>query len=79
MPTPRDFTEIGGSVQCLPNGHTLVSFGTAGRVVEYDGANVLWRRRVHLSRAADSLNVFTRRRCHSMTTRALVARLRICK
>ena len=43
MPTPRAFTEIGGSVQRLPNGHTLVSFGTAGRVVEYDGANVVWR------------------------------------
>ena len=41
--TPRALTEIGGSVQRLPRGHVLVSFGTAGRVVEYDGAIVAWR------------------------------------
>jgi len=35
---------IGGSVQSLPGGHTLVSFGTAGRVEEYDAAGrVVWR------------------------------------
>jgi hypothetical protein len=36
-------TEIGGSVQPLDDGRTLVSFGTAGRVEEYDAADrVLW-------------------------------------
>ena len=37
-------TEIGGSVQPLDGGRTLVSFGTAGRVEEYDSADHLqWR------------------------------------
>jgi hypothetical protein len=37
-------TQIGGSVQDLPNGRTLVSFGTAGRVEEYDATGrVTWR------------------------------------
>lgn len=41
---PRVVTEIGGSVQMLENGRTLVSFGTAGRVEEYDAAGRLtWR------------------------------------
>ena len=41
---PSVVTEIGGSVQDLPRGHTLVSFGTAGRVEEYDAAGrVVWR------------------------------------
>jgi hypothetical protein len=41
---PGVVTEIGGSVQDLPGGRTLVSFGTAGRVEEYDAAGrVLWR------------------------------------
>lgn len=40
---PRVVTEIGGSVQRLPHGHTLVSFGTAGRVIEFDGENVAWQ------------------------------------
>jgi hypothetical protein len=36
--------QLGGSVQELPGGRTLVSFGTAGRVEEYDAAgNVVWR------------------------------------
>ena len=36
--------EIGGSVQPLAHGRTLVSFGTAGRVEEYDAAgNTVWR------------------------------------
>jgi hypothetical protein len=40
---PGVVTEIGGSVQALPGGRTLVSFGTAGRVEEYDGAGrVVW-------------------------------------
>jgi hypothetical protein len=38
---PRVVTEIGGSVQALANGRTLVSFGTAGRVEEYDEAGRL--------------------------------------
>jgi hypothetical protein len=34
--TPGVVTQIGGSVQSLSGGRTLVSFGTAGRVEEYD-------------------------------------------
>lgn len=42
--TPGVTTLIGGSVQPLPSGHTLVSFGTAGHVEEYDAAGrVVWR------------------------------------
>lgn len=41
---PGIITEIGGSVQNLANGRTLVSYGTAGRVEEYDAAGtVTWR------------------------------------
>lgn len=41
---PGVVTQIGGSVQPLPSGRTLVSFGTAGRVEEYDAAgHVMWR------------------------------------
>ena len=41
---PAVVTPIGGSVQALPRGHLLVSFGTAGRVVEYDSTGrVVWR------------------------------------
>jgi hypothetical protein len=40
---PAVVTQIGGSVQPLPNGRTLVSFGTEGRVEEYgDDDRVLW-------------------------------------
>jgi hypothetical protein len=43
-PAPGVVTLIGGSVQALPNDHALVSFGTAGRVEEYDPAGrVVWR------------------------------------
>ena len=42
--SPPAVTQIGGSVQALLNGRTLVSFGTAGRVEEYDAAGrVTWR------------------------------------
>ena len=42
--TPPAVTQIGGSVQDLPNGRTLVSFGTAGQVEEYDAAGrITWR------------------------------------
>jgi hypothetical protein len=42
--TPAVSTLIGGSVQSLPVGRTLVSFGTAGRVEEYDAnGQVVWR------------------------------------
>lgn len=42
--TPAAVTQIGGSVQPLPGGRTLVSFGTAGRVEEYDSeGRVTWR------------------------------------
>ena len=41
---PRVVTQIGGSVQPLPGGRMLVSFGTAGRVEEYDAlGRVMWR------------------------------------
>ncbi|MFN2399003.1 MAG: arylsulfotransferase family protein [Gemmatimonadaceae bacterium] len=41
---PGVVTQIGGSVQSLPGGRTLVSFGTAGRVEEYDASGqVMWR------------------------------------
>ena len=41
---PSVVTEIGGSVQDVAGGRTLVSFGTAGRVEEYDAAGrVTWR------------------------------------
>ena len=41
---PGALTLIGGSVQSLPNDRMLVSFGTAGRVEEYDAAGrVVWR------------------------------------
>ena len=37
-------TQIGGSVQDLPDGRILVSFGTAGRVLEFDAAGrVVWQ------------------------------------
>ena len=40
---PGVVTQIGGSVQSLPRRRTLVSFGTAGRVEEYDEAGrVMW-------------------------------------
>jgi hypothetical protein len=42
--SPGVVTDIGGSVQPLPGGRLLVSFGTAGRVEEYDAAGaVVWR------------------------------------
>jgi hypothetical protein len=41
---PAVVTQIGGSVQQLAGGRTLVSFGTAGRVEEYDATGrVVWR------------------------------------
>jgi hypothetical protein len=41
---PPAVTQIGGSVQPLAGGRALVSFGTAGRVEEYDVAGrVTWR------------------------------------
>src|SRR5687768_17363560 len=41
---PGVMTEIGGSVQRNVGGRTLVSFGTAGRVEEYDPTDqVVWR------------------------------------
>ena len=42
--TPGVTTLIGGSVQSLAGGRTLVSFGTAGRVEEYDASGrAVWR------------------------------------
>jgi hypothetical protein len=41
---PGVITQIGGSVQPLPGGRTLVSFGTEGRVEEYDDdGRLTWR------------------------------------
>ena len=41
---PGVVTQIGGSVQSLAGGRTLVSFGTAGRVEEFNAAGQLvWR------------------------------------
>jgi hypothetical protein len=41
---PAVVTQIGGSVQALPRSRVLVTFGTAGRVEEYDDAgSVVWR------------------------------------
>ena len=43
-PTPTAVSQTGGSVQNLPSGRTLVSFGPAGRVEEYDASGrVVWR------------------------------------
>ena len=42
--SPGVMTLIGGSVQALSGGRTLVSFGTAGHVEEYDAdGRVVWR------------------------------------
>lgn len=42
--SPQVVTQIGGSTQPLSGGRTLVSFGTAGRVEEYDNTGaVMWR------------------------------------
>lgn len=63
---PGVTTAIGGSVQDLPNGHTLVSFGTAGRVEEYDASGrVVWR----IERGADY--VFHAQRIRSLYTPAV--------
>ena len=41
---PGVVTQIGGSVQTLAGGRTLASFGTEGRVEEYDNSGrVMWR------------------------------------
>ena len=41
---PQVVTQVGGSTQVLPGGRTLVSFGTTGRVEEYDASGrVVWR------------------------------------
>lgn len=41
---PRVVTPVGGSTQPLPGGRTLVSYGMAGRVEEYDSiGKVVWR------------------------------------
>jgi hypothetical protein len=43
-PTPAVTADLGGSAQDLPDGRTLVSFGTAGRVEEYAASGqVVWR------------------------------------
>jgi hypothetical protein len=40
---PATWTRVGGSSQYYPNGHGVVSFGRAGRVVEVDGSgNPAW-------------------------------------
>jgi hypothetical protein len=43
-PTPAVTATLGGTTQYLPDGRTLVSFGTAGRVEEYDASGrVVWQ------------------------------------
>ena len=43
-PVPEAVSQQGGSTQELPSGRTLVSFGPAGRVEEYDATGrVVWR------------------------------------
>jgi hypothetical protein len=45
---PGVVTQIGGSVQILAGGHTLASFGTEGRVEEYDPSGaIMWRIQGH--------------------------------
>lgn len=42
--SPGVIAQLGGNVQDLPGGHTLVSFGNGGRVEEYDAnGTVVWR------------------------------------
>jgi hypothetical protein len=44
LPNPAAVSQTGGSAQDLPGGRTLVSFGPAGRVEEYDASGrVTWR------------------------------------
>ncbi len=44
VPSPAAISVSGGSAQELPGGRTLVSFGPAGRVEEYDASGrVVWR------------------------------------
>jgi hypothetical protein len=60
---PSVVTQIGGSVQNLPNSRTLVSFGTAGRVEEYDAVGrVMW------SIQGDAGYVFRAQRIRSLYT-----------
>ena len=41
---PAVTAQLGGTTQELPGGRALVSFGTAGRVEEYDASGqVVWR------------------------------------
>ncbi len=43
-PTPSLTAQLGGATQTLPGGHTLVAYGNAARLEEYDSAgNVVWR------------------------------------
>jgi len=43
-PVPAVTAQLGGSVQELPRGRTLVSYGTGARVEEYDASgHVVWR------------------------------------
>ena len=59
--SPGVTTTIGGSVQPLAGGRTLVSFGTAGRVEEYDATGrVVWRIDGHAG------YVFRAQRIHSL-------------
>lgn len=60
---PGAVTQIGGSVQSLAGGRTMVSFGTAGRVEEYDAAGrVTWSIQGHAGyvfRAQRILSLYT--------------------
>ena len=72
---PRVVTQIGGSTQPLPRGHTLVSFGTAGRVEEYDadgtrGVAHRGKRGLRLPRAAVPVALRTGRGSGAMSSHA---------
>lgn len=58
---PGVVTQIGGSVQPLPHGRTLVSFGTEGRVEEYDAQG-----RLTWSIHGNAGYVFRAQRIHSL-------------
>ncbi|MEO8294151.1 MAG: arylsulfotransferase family protein [Gemmatimonadota bacterium] len=62
--SPTTFTNVGGNTQYYPNGHAVVSFGKAGRVVEVDpSGNRAWE-----VAGVDGNYVFRVQRFHSLYT-----------
>lgn len=65
--SPTTYTNVGGSTQRYTNGHSLVSFGRAGRVVEVDSAgNRAWE-----LTGIDNVYVFRAQRLASLYTAGL--------